>query len=771
MNLRSTRNRLGIALVAMLTMLLLATLLRISLLEAILAPANALLATGVLFYVYFRSVNRNFNHVSLLLNALACGAWAIAGIVQVCLATNGYNPLANAWYRSIRALASLTLVISFMVVLVVQLNQRNRTQLTVDTLIITMLSALFLWIVFFRKSGYNLLILMRLDAITLVTLALDLMLCIGVLQWFVSLRSGHVPRYWMLLAFGGNLFAISDIAFYYFYFWNVRVPAPVIDLLFALSLAGIAFSGLWQIGCDTPVEDTALVSNMCVRNRWMLMLIIPLSALLLSAIRFIPITLSAMDILFSAVLIFLYWVFSRYIQLTVENERLLVLEKLHNATLEKRVADQVRQLTLLANQDMLTSLSNRQRFMSDLEDHIHTLGESDSLAVIVLDIDRFKMINDSYGPEVGDAALVAFARLMVDWVHGKGAVARLGGDEFGVLIAGSTVTQLEAHCAELVALFNQPLALHDLLLQVTVSLGAALHSPRVKDSRLLLQNAEIALHQSKSQGYNHYQLFDPLYSRDIMVANKVELLLRQVNFETEFELFYQPQFSLPDRRLVGAEALIRWQSAEHGYISPSVFIPVAERSGYIGKIGQWVLQQAIRQAAIWGQQTQSPCKISVNLSPMQVEDVTFLNSLQTLLKKANVRACQLDIEVTENVMIRRMDETLAIFEQLHDLGFSISIDDFGSGYSSMIYLNRFPFDRLKIDKSLIDTILSPGGSGLPIVKSIIDMAKTLGIQTIAEGVERSDQLELLVQLGCDQVQGYLLGRPVPVGEFVRMFMS
>jgi len=575
----------------------------------------------------------------------------------------------------------------------------------------------------------------------------------------------------MMLAISGNLFAVSDIAFYYFNFWNVRIPSAIMNTLFAISLYGLAFSSLFQLdGDDLAIETTNIIS-ITVSKRWVLMLIIPLAALFLTAIRLVPVTLSAMDILCSAMLITLHWVFSRHIQQTLANERLLSFEKHLNAALEKQVMDQVQELSRLANQDPLTSLSNRQCFMNELEDRIHMLENDDALVVVVLDIDRFKTINDSYGSEVGDAALVAFSRLMADWVKGKGVVARLGGDEFGLLIAGNFATQFNALCAELVELFSQPLLVSDKTLQVTVSLGMAVYTSGIGGGQLLLQNAEYALHQSKSQGYNRYQLFDPLYSRDIMVVNTIELLLRQVDFEAEFELFYQPQFSLPDRRLVGAEALIRWHNSEHGYISPSVFIPVAERGGFICKIGQWVFHEAIQQASIWNRDSQLPLKIGINLSPMQLDDDTFLAYLQALLSDAKVQSNQFDIEVTENVMIRRMDDTIAIFEHLRNLGFSISIDDFGSGYSSMIYLNRFPFDRLKIDKSLIDTILAPGGSGLPIVKSIIDMSKTLGIQTIAEGVERDDQLELLIQLGCDQVQGYLLGRPVPADDFARLFMS
>lgn len=771
MVLRSTRARLSAALIAMFVLFLLAALFGSSLLEDILAPANALLAAGVLFYVYSRSSGHRFNRISLLLIAIGCIMWAIAGILKAYLDTNGYKLMVDQVYMFIRMLANLSFAISFFALFIDQFNQRNRIQFALDILSISVLSALFLWIVFFHKNSHSLLILMKLDVTILVSLALDVLLGIGLLQWFISLLSGHIPRYWILLVFSGNLFAVSDIAFHYFTFWDVRIPMALMGILFVISLAGLAFSGLWQLDGNDTVADVPPVSSTNVSKRWILMLVIPLSTLFLTAIHFVPVTLSTMDILFSALLIILHWVFSRHIQLTLENERLLALEKYHNATLEKCVADQVQELIRLANQDLLTSLSNRRCFMNELEDHIHALKKDDALIVIMLDIDRFKTINDSYSTEVGDAALVAFSRLMVDWVQSRGVVARLGGDEFGLLIMGNIVTRLDALCAELVELFNRPLTINDKTLQVTVSLGMAVHTPGVEDSRLLIQNAEIALHQSKSQGYNRYQLFDPLYSRDIMVANKIELLLRQEDFASEFELFYQPQFSLPDRRLVGAEALIRWHNAEHGYISPSVFIPVAERGGFICKIGQWVFQQAIQQASIWNRNSQLPLKIGINLSPVQLDDDAFLDSLQALLSGANVQPNQFDIEVTENVMIRRMDETIAIFEQFRKQGFSISIDDFGSGYSSMIYLNRFPFDRLKIDKSLIDTILTPGGSGLHIVKSIIDMSKTLGIQTIAEGVERDDQLELLIQLGCDQVQGYLLGRPVPADDFVSMFMS
>jgi EAL domain-containing protein (putative c-di-GMP-specific phosphodiesterase class I) len=278
------------------------------------------------------------------------------------------------------------------------------------------------------------------------------------------------------------------------------------------------------------------------------------------------------------------------------------------------------------------------------------------------------------------------------------------------------------------------------------------------------------MYHAKLQGYNKYQFYNPSIDKDFKKLAKVESLLRQVDVEKDFKLFYQPQFSLPDLKLIGAEALIRWESPELGFIPPNVFIPIAEEIDYILKIGTWVMEETINQIKKWNSHYPLQMKIGFNLSSKQFKDKGFVSLLETLITSANLDPDCVDVEITESMMIDDEAYVNNIFASLKKLGVSISIDDFGSGYSALNYLNKYPFDRIKLDKSLIDDLSKEKTNSINIVQAAINMAHASGIQTIAEGVETKEQLDILIDLGCDQVQGFLLGRPVPPNIFEEKFL-
>jgi diguanylate cyclase (GGDEF)-like protein len=410
--------------------------------------------------------------------------------------------------------------------------------------------------------------------------------------------------------------------------------------------------------------------------------------------------------------------------------------------------------------------------MNTLYESIRAIRPKETLALMMLDMDRFKTINDSFGHDTGDKVLIEFANRVAEWNRFGATIARLGGDEFGFIFSGNfTLEELSGFCRQITEICNEPIKISGNTIDITASIGVAVLSADACDGKTLMKNADIAMYQAKAQGYNKYQFFDPVFGEDTVNSSKIELLLKQVDMEKEFELYYQPQFSLPDKELVGAEALIRWKSNSNGYIPPNAFIPVAEKIEYIAKIGKWVLKESVRQAVSWNEKLEHPIKIGINISPRQLNDDTFLEILKMLIQETGVEAAWLDVEITENTMISQTGKIHDVFDMLKELGVSVSIDDFGSGYSAMGYLNKYPFDRIKIDKSLIDNTLSYNISGVSIVRSIIGMSKSLGIMTIAEGVETEEQLDVLIGLGCDQVQGYLLGRPVPAKDFERLFMK
>jgi EAL domain-containing protein (putative c-di-GMP-specific phosphodiesterase class I) len=252
---------------------------------------------------------------------------------------------------------------------------------------------------------------------------------------------------------------------------------------------------------------------------------------------------------------------------------------------------------------------------------------------------------------------------------------------------------------------------------------------------------------------------------------EIETMLKHADVEKDFKLFYQPQYSLPDLKLIGAEALIRWENREYGYIPAAVFISIAEEFDYIFKIGRWVMSETIRQTKEWNTSYPMNIKVGFNVSPKQLGDTGFITQLEALLASEELDPRRLDAEITENVMFKDGSRVKKVFEKLKKMGVSISVDDFGSGYSTLSYLSKYPFDRAKLDKTLIECLSTDGASAKNIVKAAIDIAHSAGIQALAEGVEKTEQLEILKELGCDQVQGFLLGRPVPPDVFEQLYLK
>jgi diguanylate cyclase (GGDEF)-like protein len=493
-------------------------------------------------------------------------------------------------------------------------------------------------------------------------------------------------------------------------------------------------------------------------------------ALLFTVTGAVNTRLDIIDFVSFSMSILLYWGFGKYVQISLEKEALL---RRQNEMLEQRVAEQVSELSFLANQDTLTTLFNRRYFISRLEDTIRTIDQDDLMAVLLIDLDRFKTINDAHGHDVGDNVLAELSSRMLAWNHYGATIARLGGDEFAVMLAGKYMQKdIEDCCIQIVDICRKPIAIDkNTSLTLTMSVGIALASYGGCDVKTLMKRADIAMYSAKSQGYNRYQFYNPIIDLDFKQNLEIEALLKQTDIEKNFILYYQPQYSLRDLKLIGAEALIRWENQELGYIPPDVFIPIAEEADHIFQIGKWVMQETIHQSKLWNSSYPLQLKVGFNFSPKQFNDIGFIRLLETFISAENLDPRCVDVEITERAMIKDEYQVREIFKKLKKMGVSVSVDDFGSGYSALSYLNKYPFDRIKIDKALVDSISPYSATGNNIVKAAINMAHAAGIQALAEGVEDREQLEILKELGCDQVQGYLLGRPVPADVFAKRYIE
>lgn len=477
-----------------------------------------------------------------------------------------------------------------------------------------------------------------------------------------------------------------------------------------------------------------------------------------------------------------YMLLTSFIQENVRNEYLLKKEKHLNEKLEDTILERTRdlleansKLELLTKTDILTGLYNRRYMLEAMDKFIS--GECSSFSIFYMDLDRFKTINDTHGHDMGDKILVAIAERLNGWRSSKEqpeniVISRLGGDEFFVILEeDNSLGRLEKLCLELTRLINEPLIIKQYIFNLGVSIGVSRYPDDSQDREQLVRYADMAMYQAK-KGYGNlrYIIFDKGKGQQLQMSNELEMLLKNAEYEKEFELHYQPQFSIKNGRLIGVEALLRWNSPEKGYIPPMEFIPIAEETGLILEIGNWVMKKAIQQICYWNRTYQMELIVGVNISARQIDSVDFLPDFKKMLEIGGLNPKWLDLEITETSAMNTHVIMEEILTELSTMGFSISIDDFGTGYSSLSYIKRFDIDRLKIAKELIDNI-SFDKDDLHIVKAIIMMARGLGLKTIAEGVETNDQLNILRMLGCDEVQGYLLSRPLPAKVFEENFLE
>lgn len=426
----------------------------------------------------------------------------------------------------------------------------------------------------------------------------------------------------------------------------------------------------------------------------------------------------------------------------------------------------------LASEDSLTGLPNRRHFRIALDAICNSAikaasdGKLKNFAVLFLDLDRFKVINDTLGHRIGDLLLQAVASRLRHEVVAPNELARLGGDEFAIIVTDfNRQSELEALAASIVDHIARPYSIDGYSLRASVSIGIAIGGTDGKDVDDLLMAADLALFAVKAEGRGSYKFFRRAMNMELNDRRQIEVDLRQAIESDALELHYQPIIDLRHNTIAGFEALARWRHPTKGLVPPSVFIPVAEDTGLIVPIGEWALDEACRVAAKWP----DDLKVAVNLSPMQFAAPNLVEFIQSCLDRAGLAPHRLEIEITERILIQDLERTLATLKRLKEIGVRIAMDDFGTGYSSLSYLRRFPFDKIKIDRTFISD-LSLGTEHVVIVQAVISIARALGMTTTAEGIEGPHQREFLTALGCNEGQGYLFSPPIPI-EMVSGFIS
>lgn len=429
-------------------------------------------------------------------------------------------------------------------------------------------------------------------------------------------------------------------------------------------------------------------------------------------------------------------------------------------------------LDYMAHHDPLTDLPNRLLLNARLEHAIqHARRENHQVAVLFIDLDRFKNINDSLGHSMGDEILIQSAKRLRKLIRDEDTVARLGGDEFIVIMDQVNHSQDAITLGgKIMEVFREPFVFGLHTLHVTSSIGISMFPSDGRDIDSLIKNADAAMYRAKEQGRDNFQFYTQELTNSAFERILLETSLRRALDEEDLVLYYQPQISLNDGRIIGAEALIRWQHPDMGLISPARFIPLAEESGLILPIGNWVLQTACEQARYWKAIGLPLEKVSVNISGIQVKRGNILEAVKNALNYSRLDPECIELEITESTLMHEGEQGIASLESLRTIGVELAIDDFGTGYSSLSYLKRLPIDKLKIDRSFIhDAATDPNDEA--IIRAIIAMGHNLQLKIVAEGVETEAQGRFLKELGCDVAQGYYYGHPVPAEEFVRLFKS
>ena len=434
---------------------------------------------------------------------------------------------------------------------------------------------------------------------------------------------------------------------------------------------------------------------------------------------------------------------------------------IHMDVTEKRNSE--RQIAFLAYHDALTGLPNRVQLRGHIDKVLESVQRGGKAAVLCLDLDNFKLINDTLGHSTGDELLRAVSRRLRDLVDERDLVSRTGGDEFSIVLSDAEPAMTAAAAARIVEALSAPFELGDHQVVVGGSVGIAVAPDDGDNPDQLLKSADMALYRAKDEGRARFHFFEPEMDIRAQARRTLELDLRNAVAAAQFELFYQPIVNLADNRITGFEALLRWNHPTRGRVPPGDFIPLAEETGRIGVIGDWVIRQACAEAVTWP----SNLRVAVNVSPLQFRNKTLVATVVAALANSGLRSNLLELEITEGVLMANNEATLVALHQLRGLGVRISMDDFGTGYSSLSYLRSFPFDKIKIDQSFIRDLTEHPDS-IAIIRAVAGLGQSFGMTTTAEGVETREQLDQMRSEGCNEVQGYFFSRPVPASQIAEL---
>lgn len=652
----------------------------------------------------------------------------------------------------------------------IEFHKWNRMQVLLDSVVITFSILSLIWLIFLNEDVRNIIMLRR-DGLMILSIACDVIICNLTAIWYLSIRNGKVPRYLQLISGGAMLYAVTDLIYHYIHAYVAYEPEPVFDALYTIAFGLFALAGISRIKEAEEKNSTDAYNNVGQNSKGILLLIVPLLILVWKGFQ-------VEYLLVLLTVIMLYFFLAHYIQKKIYKEDLLQKEiELKNA-LEQKVKERTEELMEknqvlenLLNQDFITGLKNRRYLLKHLDTMVRSLNKDETIVLLYIDVNRYKMISTMYGYSVGEKILFQVAQKLKPMVRRRNSIlTSYGDDAFIYAIKGKYDYSHGYNFArEVITLCSDIYKVEDYQVKITTNIGISIYPKDADSKESLIRHADVAMSQARTMGYDTIQEFNPKLSEGFFRKNTIEIMLKKVDFAREFMLYYQPQLSTKTSEIVGFEALLRWRTPEGEMISPTEFIPIAEESGYIIPLGYWVIQTALEQLAQWNHNAKKKVIMGINISLKQLESKQFIERLQEYIREYSLEPGWIDLEITETMQLQD-PEIIVILEKIRSLGMTISIDDFGTGYSSLSYLKNLPVDRIKIARELVNQI-HLDNFDYRLVKSIISLSKTKGIKVIAEGVETREQWECLEKLRCDEVQGFFFGKPVPVGELEAFYTT
>ncbi|WP_066051410.1 putative bifunctional diguanylate cyclase/phosphodiesterase [Robertmurraya korlensis] len=592
---------------------------------------------------------------------------------------------------------------------------------------------------------------------------LDLGVLGGVISLFIASNSLFNKKTLYLLVVGLLVQILADSIFSFLTVNNLYTVGSISEPLWILSLFILALAGLYHETPSHVIGEKEYETES--KNKFFIKHSLPYVGVVLLSLYVISHIYTTAPFVVGLFLTILLVVLRQLFTLLENNKLVSELNHL-NEQLEVKVKERtdrlvetINQMEYLAYHDVVTGLPNRRFIEKRLSRAIsnHNGRSKKKIAFLLLDLDRFKHINDSLGHSYGDLLLKEVGDRLSSSLKPNELVCRIGGDEYGILLENTNELKINQMAEDILTALRKTYDIRGEELYVTPSIGVSIFPDHGNTFESLLMKADTAMYKVKEAGKNHYKIYNE--EMDIEPQVTMENALRKGIERNELELFYQPQVSLENNQIVGVEALLRWIRPEQGMVPPCEFIPLAEETGLILPIGEWVLKEACLQSVAWEKQGLSPVRIAVNISAIQFKQSNFIEKVTATLFETKANPEYIELEITESVAMGSIEDTLAKLQALKEMGFYIAIDDFGTGYSSLQYLNQYPIDRLKIDRSFISS-LNTSEKNVAIVKLIVLMAKGLNYKVIAEGVEEESQKVFLRSIDCDEFQGYLFSPPL-----------